>query len=72
MTTPAPELLMHFTAGDKAAAKEVVEYVNSKGVATLKVSLKSPLGIMSGQNTIHSEVRLPTFPQVDNAHTANL
>ncbi len=37
MSVPAPELLMHFTAGDKAAPKEAVDYVKAKGVASLKV-----------------------------------
>ena len=30
---------MHFTAGDKAAPKEAVDYVKAKGVASLKVNL---------------------------------
>lgn len=37
MAVPAPELLMHFTAGEKAAPKEAVDYIKEKGVASLKV-----------------------------------
>jgi len=37
MTVPAPEIQAHLNAGEKAAPQEVVDFMKSKGVASLKV-----------------------------------
>jgi hypothetical protein len=41
MTVTAAEIQTHLNAGEKAAPQEVVDYVKAKGVASLKVHLKT-------------------------------